>query len=157
MSEVFAFMMESIAASMTSPGFPPLVCWASTSQRAFSGTQNTPSRLYSSTSSRKASIRVSGTPSASTSARICSRRSAKESDTYLRNTIPSTKSLYWAASIEPRSLSAAFHSVSCRSLVLVMPGSVTWPCFFRGGMVSLLLAHLDGRRLGEGKGPIEKP
>ena len=49
-------------------------------------------------------------------------------------------------------------STACRAgrVVLVMPGSVTWSCFFRGGM-ALLLAYLNGRRLGEGKRPIDEP
>jgi hypothetical protein len=115
---------------------PALFAWlASACQRQPSGTQNTPARLYSSLSPRNASSRDSGTPSASTSSRICARRSSNESETYLRKTRPRTKSLYCAASIDPRSLSAAFQSVSRRSAIVGMPGSATWTFFF-GGMSS---------------------
>src|SRR6266508_4687936 len=129
----------SIAASMSAPTPSALALVDRCDQRASAGTQNTPCPVYSSTSSRNWSSLVSAMPWSSTSWRIWSRRSSKESDTYLRNTRPRTKSLYWAASMEPRSLSAAFHSVSRRSAMVGMPGSAVWPlAFFLGGMVLLV-------------------
>src|SRR6266545_555215 len=132
-------MTASIAVSMSSP-MPSALAFADRyDQRASAGTQNTPCPVYSSMSSRNWSSRVSAMPWSSTSRRIWSRRSSKESETYLRNTRPRTKSLYWAASMEPRSLSAAFHSVSRRSAIVGTPGSAVWPlAFFLGGMVLLV-------------------
>src|SRR6266545_3261264 len=101
----------SIAVSMRSPMPSAFALEDRYDQRASAGTQNTPCPVYSS----------------------------KASDTYLRNTRPRTKSLYWAASMEPRCLSAAFHSVSRRSAMVGMPGSAVWPlAFFLGGMVLLV-------------------
>src|SRR5664280_1911341 len=51
-------------------------------------------------------------PSASSSPRRCPRRSSKASSTYLRKISPRTTCLYSLESIEPRSLSAAFHNTS---------------------------------------------
>src|ERR1700722_10311148 len=61
-------------------------------------------------------------------------RKTPSSDTYLRKTRPSTKSLYCAASIVPRSLSAARQSTACSSAVPWPPGGAGWPFLFRPGM-----------------------
>src|SRR4051794_17975878 len=69
-------------------------------------------------------------PSASRPIRICSRRSSYASETYFRNTSPRITSLYWCADSEPRSLSAAFQSVSLSSFIV--DGAVG-AAFARGG------------------------
>jgi len=68
-------------------------------------------------------------PSAASSAASAVRLWANASEMYFRKINPSTTCLYDAASIEPRNVSAAFHSVSSKP-----SGSA---CFFvRGGTFS---------------------
>src|SRR6266498_3029427 len=88
--------------------------------------------MYSSRSLVCSMICSSSQPSAVNSVRICAWRSSKASETYLRKTNPRTTSLYCEASIEPRSLSAAFHSVSLSSFMVDGIASVL---FFGGNSV----------------------
>jgi hypothetical protein len=121
-----ACITASIASSMSAPidfsasidGPSPFAFSARKPHRACAGTQNTPRPVYSSVSSMSSAIWSSSYPSAASSVRIPARRSSKASETYFRNTRPRMTSLYWEASIEPRSLSAAFQSVSFSSFMV---------------------------------------
>src|SRR6266702_6365673 len=94
------------------------------------GTQKTFSAMYSSRLSSSISASVPVMPSDSSSVASSALRASKASETYLRKINPRTTCLYSAASIEPRSLSAACHSASGStpiSLALTMEAtSASW-------------------------------
>src|SRR5262245_24741935 len=96
--------MASIALSTRTPTVGCLAWAWRPAQRASGGTQKTLSAAYSSRSSGSA-------PACRRSLERCS---SKASEMYLRKTRPRTTCLYSAASIEPRSLSAASQSFSSK-------------------------------------------
>src|SRR5699024_9616617 len=77
---------------------------------------------------------------------ISSRRASKASETYLRNTSPRITSLYWLASMEPRSLSAAFHSVSLSCFIVVAVLGVATSCCLPRGTEFLIPSRAGVRR-----------
>src|SRR5699024_1988690 len=136
-----------LEASVSSgPATRTLACVARYSHRARRGTQNTPALRYSSTSSSNEAACSSVYPSPASSAAISSLRSSKASETYLRNTSPRITSLYWLASMEPRSLSAAFHSVSLSCFIVVAVLGVATSCCLPRGTALLIPSRAGVRR-----------
>src|SRR5699024_11691312 len=101
----------------------------------------------SATPSRGAAACGAADPSAASSSASSARRAWNASETYFRNTSARITSLYWEASIEPRSLSAAFHNVSLSSFIVLAVLGVATACFLRGGTAFLILLRAPVRPL----------